>query len=106
MTLKKSMSLAPIILFVTSLAFAQGPSKLRNEQPPMPTEQIIRKFAEKEQQFKIARANYTYRQDVRVQTLNGNDGVTGEFRLVSDILFDASGKRAPEQIVSAPPDTL
>jgi hypothetical protein len=105
MTLKKSLSLAPIILFVTSLAFAQGPSKLRNEQPPLPAEEIIRKFAEKEQQFKIARANYTYRQDVRVQTLNGNDGVTGEFRLVSDIIFDPSGKRT-EKIVSAPPDTL
>src|SRR5437016_3180345 len=105
MTLKKSACLAPIVLFIGSLAFAQGPSKLRNEQPPMPAEQIIRKFAEKEQQFKIARANYTYRQEVRVQTLNGNDGVTGEFRLVSDIIFDPSGKRT-EKIVSAPPDTL
>ena len=54
MALKKSAHLALIVLFISSLAFAQGPSKLRNEQPPIPTEQIIRKFAEKEKEFKTA----------------------------------------------------
>jgi hypothetical protein len=105
MSLKKSSHFVLAALFIGSLTFAQGPSKLRNEQPPLPVDQIVRKLAEKEQQFKIARGNYTYRQDVRVQTLNANDSVTGEYRLVSDIIFDPAGKRT-ERIINAPPDTL
>ena len=85
--------------------FAQGPKDLRDEKPPVAVEEIVRRFAEKEKEFKIARANYTYRQDVRVQTLNANDRVTGEWHQVSDIIFDSSGKRT-ERVVYAPQSTL
>jgi hypothetical protein len=88
-----------------SAALAQGPAKLRNEQPKIPVDEIIRKFAEKEKEFRTARANYVYRQDNRVQTLNANDRVTGEWRQVWDITFDPSGKRV-ERVVLAPPNTL
>src|SRR3954462_5808166 len=93
MSLEKPACLALLVLFVSSLAFAQGPSKLRNEQPPIPVDEIIRKFAEKEREFRNARANYVYRQDIRVQTLNANNRVTGEWHQVWDIVFDPSGKR-------------
>src|SRR5215467_6884516 len=86
-------------------AFAQGPAKLRNEQPTLPVDEIVRKFAEKEKEFKIARANYVYRQDNRVQTLNANDRVTGEWRQVWDITFDPKGKRV-EKVILAPANTL
>src|SRR5215475_7041057 len=94
------------ILFVLACAsvFAQGPAKLRNEQPTLPVDEIVRKFAEKEKEFKIARANYVYRQDNRVQTLNANDKVTGEWRQVWDITFDPSGRRV-ERVVQAPAST-
>ena len=82
-----------------------GFAQLREEQPPIPAEEIIRKFAEKEKEFRIARGNYTYRQDVRVQELNANDRVMGEYQMVSDIVFDPSGKRT-EKIVFAPANTL
>lgn len=78
---------------------------LRKEQPPVPVDEIIRKFAEKEKEFKRARANYVYRQDIKVQELNANDRVMGEYNVVSDITFDPSGKRA-ERIVYAPANTL
>jgi hypothetical protein len=96
-----------VVLFVLGCAtvFAQAPSKLRNEQPTLPVDEIIRKFADKEREFKIARANYVYRQDIRVQSLNANDRVTGEWRQVWDVTFDSTGKRI-ERVVSAPPDTL
>jgi hypothetical protein len=104
----------PLKVFVCSVfalllslpsAFAQGPAKLRNEQPTIPVDEIVRKFAEKEKEFKIARANYVYRQDNRVQTLNANDRVTGEWRQVWDITFDPNGKRV-ERVIQAPASTL
>src|SRR5438067_13839909 len=94
-----------LIMCASLVGLPQGPAKLRNEQPPLPVDEIIRKFADKEKEFKIARANYVYRQDIRVQTLNANDRVTGEWRQVWDITFDPSGKRV-ERVILAPPNTL
>jgi len=105
MSLKTSRYLAAIMLLAGSAVFAQGPVKLRNEQPPIPTDEIIRRFAAKEKEFKTARANYVYRQDNRVQTLSADDRVTGEWHEVWDITFDPNGKRV-ERVVSAPPNTL
>ena len=104
--LKKTLnSLVLMLVIGWATGLAQSPANLRQEQPPIPVQDIIRKFAEKEKQFKIARGNYTYRQEVQVQELNANDRVMGEYRMVSDIIFDPTGKRT-ERIVSAPPTTL
>jgi len=106
MSIKTSVYWALLLVFVSSLALvAQGPAKLRNEQPPIPIDDIIRQFAEKEKEFRAARANYVYRQDIRVQTLNANDRVTGEWHQVWEVTFDTSGKRV-EKVVSAPASTL
>src|SRR5262245_12318532 len=105
MSLKTSVCWAVFGIFVCTLAFAQGPAKLRNEQPPLPVDEIINKFAEKEKEFRTARANYVYRQDIRVQTLNANDRVTGEWHQVWDVTFDASGRRV-EKVIAAPASTL
>jgi hypothetical protein len=106
MSAKNFVHLTLILLIGSVAGFAQStPAGLRQEQPPIPADEIVRKFAEKERQFRIARGNYTYRQDVRVQELNANDRVLGEYRSTSDIIFDSSGKRT-ERIVYAPPDTL
>ena len=107
MSRKLSLSLfvSLIILSALSVAFAQGPGKLRKEEPSIPVDEIISKFAQKEKDFKTARANYVYRQDNRVQTLSANDRVTGEWRQVWDVTFDKSGKRV-ERVISAPQNTL
>ena len=106
MSAKNFVHLALILLIGSVAGFAQSkPAGLRQEQPPIPPDEIIRKFSEKEKQFRIARGAYTYRQDVKVQELNANDRVLGEYRSVSDIIFDSSGKRT-ERIVYAPADTL
>ena len=44
-------------------------AKVRKENPPIAVEEIIRKFAEKEQEFQKARENYIYRQTVRIEVL-------------------------------------
>lgn len=105
MLTKTLNSLVLMLVIGWATGLAQSPANLRQEQPPIPVQDIIRKFAEKEKQFKIARGNYTYRQEVQVQELNANDRVMGEYRMVSDIIFDPTGKRT-ERIVSAPPTTL
>ena len=99
------VSVALAFLVFPIAGFGQGPANLRQEQPPIPIEEIIRKFADREKQFRIARGSYTYRQDVTVQELNANDRPLGEYHVISDIVFDPSGKRT-ERIVFAPASTL
>jgi len=74
--------------------------------PPKGTtpEEIIKRFAAKEAEFSKARDQYTYRQDVKVQTLDG-DTVDGEYHEVFDVLFDDKGKRL-ENVVFAPASSL
>ena len=81
--------------------FAQeGP--LENTPPKDVTpEEIIQRFAAKEKDFKVARDNYTYRQDVIVKTPEDD----GEYHEVFDVLFDDKGKRL-ENVVFAPQTTL
>jgi hypothetical protein len=67
-------------------------------------EQIIQRFAAKEKQFKEARDRYTFRQDVKVQTVDG-DTVDGEYHEVFDVVFDDQGKRL-ENVVFAPQSSL
>src|SRR5262245_50654445 len=60
----RNLSLVLGVLLCTGISFGQGPSTLRQEQPPIPVDEIIKKFSEREREFRIARGNYTYRQDV------------------------------------------
>jgi hypothetical protein len=94
------------VLLVSTLVFAQqGEGQLDRGQPKGITpEQIIQKFAAKEKQFKEAREQYTYRQDVVVETLDG-DTVDGEYRQTFDVLFDNQGRRKID-VVFAPQSTL
>ncbi len=93
-------------LVLAAPAFAQqGEGPLENAPPKGITpDEIIQRFAAKEGQFKEARENYTYTQDVKIQTLDG-DTVDGEFRQVVDVTFDSRGKRI-ENVVFAPQPTL
>ena len=79
---------------------------IRKENPPIAVEEIIRKFAEKEQEFQKARENYVYRQTVNIEVLELDGRRTGErYFMISDILFDNKGRRI-EKVVRHPPSTL
>ncbi|HKU25219.1 MAG TPA: hypothetical protein VJQ54_07080 [Candidatus Sulfotelmatobacter sp.] len=94
--------LACAVMVIPALA-QEGP--LENTQPQDITpEEIIKRFAEKETEFAKAREQYTYRQDVKVQTVDG-ETVDGEYREVFDVLFDDRGKRL-ENVVFAPQSNL
>jgi hypothetical protein len=105
------MALVFGVLLASAAGFAQstncdeGAGPL-NPAPPKSgsTQQIIDNFAAREAIFKQARNNYTFTQDIMVQELEGNT-VTGEFRLVEDIIYDDKGGRL-ENVTFAPQPTL
>src|SRR5215831_7179438 len=76
----------------TSTALAQEGPLDKSEPKGITPDEIIKRFAAKEKQFKEAREQYTYRQDVKVQTLDGNT-VDGEYRQVFDVTFDDQGHK-------------
>ncbi len=83
----------------------QGAGPLNNAQPQGITPQeIIQKFAAREELFRQARNNYAYTQDITVQELDGTT-VTGEFRLVQDITYNDKGERI-ENVTFAPQSSL
>jgi hypothetical protein len=100
---RPSVVLIALFAFALPLAAQEGPL---DPAPPkgITPQEIIQRFAAKETEFKQARDQYTYRQDVRVQTLDG-DTVDGEYHEVFDVLFDNQGKRL-ENVVFAPQSTL
>jgi len=76
--------------------------------PPkdMTPQQIVTKFAARESEFAQARDNYTFRQSVKVDTLDEDTGkVDGEYQQVTDITFNKDGRRE-EHVVFAPQNTL
>lgn len=99
------IALVFLLLAAPGFAADRGEGALDPSQPTgITVEQIIQNFAAKERQFKVAREQYTYRQDVTVQTLDG-DTPNGEFKEVEDVLFDDKGNRV-EHVVFAPQSTL
>ncbi len=81
----------------------EGP--LENTPPAGTTpEDIIKRFAAKETEFAKARDQYTYRQDVKVETLDG-ETVDGQYHEVFDVMFNDKGQRI-ENVVFAPQSNL
>ena len=63
-------------------------------------------MGEREAAFAHARESYTFRQSVKVDTLDEDTGkVDGEYQQVTDITFSKEGKRE-EHVVFAPQNTL
>src|SRR6202167_2727657 len=97
------LSAAAILVFLIPACAQEG--ALENVPPKGITpDEIITRFAAKEKEFKEARDQYTYRQDITVKTLDGST-VTGVYHEVFDVLFDDKGHRI-ENVVFAPQSTL
>lgn len=105
-----------VVMLGTAVLFAQtscssGAGELRSDYPGgLSPQQIIAKFAANESIYKAAQTNYTYTQDITVQTLSGitSSGkpiVDGEFRQVMEVSYDSRGRRS-ERVTFAPPSTL
>lgn len=67
--------------------------------------QLIDKFAARESVFEKAQHEYGFRQNVKMQTLDENHKVDGEYQQTTDISYDKDGKRV-ENVIFAPANTL
>ena len=95
---------------VAALALVPGAVSLQGADAavgnlPMPVDDIIRAFVDKETEFAKARESYTYRQTVKIYEYDEVGGVRGKFHVVQDIIFSAGGERT-ERVVYAPVATL
>ena len=86
-------------------SMGQGDAAASNAPPPMPVEEIIRKFAAREEEMRRERELFTYQQTWYIQTVDQDGNVDGEHRESSDIVFNVQGKRY-EKITDAPAPTL
>jgi len=69
-------------------------------------DQIIKRFSERESEFKRERGNYTYTQTFSIQTIDDDDRPDGEYRETSEVIFTPDGKRLPDKVTFAPQSTL
>src|ERR1035438_1270810 len=90
---------------VTPMALDAGVGPMDIAEPAIKPEEIIRQFAAKESEFQRALNHYTYRRVARVQTIDDDNKVSGEYYQVDDVIFDSTGSRT-EKVVYAPENTL
>src|ERR1700720_2488151 len=95
--------LLPIIM-LPAVARAQEGALDKSEPKGITVEEIIKRFSAKEKAFKEARDQYTFRQDVKVMTLNG-DTPDGYYQQVFDVTFDDKGRKIKNGVY-APQPTL
>lgn len=89
----------------TPMSLDSGFGRMDISTPKVAPEEIIRRFAAKETEFQKALDHYTYRRIARVQTLDDDNKVDGEWYEVDDVIFDPNGSRV-EKVVYAPGNTL
>src|SRR5260370_37551966 len=95
--------LLPIVM-LPAAARAQEGALDKSAPKGITVEEIIKRFSIKEKAFKEARDQYTFRQDVKVLTLNG-DTPDGYYQQVFDVPFDAKGAKI-KTVAYAPQPTL
>jgi hypothetical protein len=109
--LQETMRFTLTILLATTLALhaqsTQGFGPLDVSPPTGKTvAQIIEKMGQQESAFAAARNDYTFRQDVKFNTISDDTGrPDGEYHQITDISFDDTGRRE-EHVVFAPQNTI
>lgn len=73
--------------------------------PSMPPAEIIKSFAEKEEQFMRARVNYGYKKTIKLTEFGTDGRPSGEFQLTLAAVIDSEG-RLFEKVIDQPTSTL
>lgn len=97
-------SVAQVNYTVTQTA-DQGFGPVDTSAPAIPPDEIIKKFAAKESEFRKALDQYSYTRNVRVETLNEDGKPDGRYEEVADISYSADGHKL-EHVTYAPANTL
>ncbi len=74
--------------------------------PKQPLEEIVQHFAQKEEEYAAAHALYQYRLRIRIQEIDKEGSVLGEFEQVSEVGFDRSGRRVARLAANPRTDLL
>src|ERR1700676_718924 len=91
-------------VMLPAMVHAQEGALDKSEPKGITVEEIIKRFSIKEKAFKEARDQYTFRQDVKVMTLDG-DTPDGYYQQVFDVTFDDKGRKI-KNVVFVPQPTL
>jgi len=88
-----------------SAKFPAPPPATKPEPPTLPPEEIIRRFAEKEDEMVREIRGYTFLKEVRIQEIGPNNKPAGQLEFVTQQRFTPDGKLS-EKFVSRAPSTL
>jgi hypothetical protein len=83
----------------------EGFGPIDTSAPSTLPDEIVKQFAAKESEFRRALDNYTYQRDARIQTIDDDGKIDGEYRQVVQITFDSNGRKS-ERVTYAPQNTL
>jgi hypothetical protein len=73
--------------------------------PPIPAEDIIKKFSQKEEEYRIARMGFTFRKTIRVQEFGDDGKPSADYQITIEPAVGSDGK-AYEKIVDQSHSTL
>ena len=93
-----------IVLFLMTTGLGSA-ATVKSDPSADQIDKIIQTFAANEAAFAKAREVYTYRQTARIQEIDDAGVPGGRWEMVSDIVFEANGRRT-ERVVKAPMATL
>ncbi len=88
-----------------STKFPVPPPPSKPDPPALPPDEIIRRFAAKEDEMVSAIKGYTFLKDVRVQEIGPDNKPTGQIEIVTQLRITPEGKLY-EKPVSRQPSTL
>jgi hypothetical protein len=88
-----------------STKFPDPPPPSKPEPPTLPPDEIIRRFAAKEDEMLRAIMGYTFQKDVRLQEIGPDNKPTGQLEIVTQLQITPEGKFY-EKPVSRQPSTL
>jgi len=88
-----------------STKFPAPPPPSRPEPPTLPPDEIIRRFAAKEDEMVHAIKGYTFQKDLRIQEIGPDNKPTGQLEVVTQLRITPDGKMY-EKPVSREPSTL
>ena len=88
-----------------SAKFPAPPPPSKPEPPTLPPDEIIRRFAAKEDEMVRAIKDYTFQKDVRVQEIGPDSKPAGQLEIVTQLRVTPDGKMY-EKPVSRQPSTL
>jgi hypothetical protein len=88
-----------------STKFPTPPPPAKPEPPTLPPDEIIRRFAAKEDEMARAIRGYTFQKDVRIQEIGQSNRAAGQLDVVTELRVTPDG-RLTEKPVSRQPSTL